>query len=107
MPGTTIPQSGLTEPIYEAVGACSLVFEDFLTQIERLDESLQVLQDYRVLFDKWVAYVGANYASRASLDSRLKLDARTREIVLGLLYMLRQNLEWSLFLHLAPHPLLS
>lgn len=84
-----------TLPIHEAANACSTLFEDALKQFETDESAHSLVQDLRTLFVRWTAYAGARPEARAPLDSRLALTQTTREMILDLLYMLRQNLEWA------------
>jgi hypothetical protein len=47
----------------------------------------------------WAAFVGAFAAPKASLDARLQNHGAVREIVLDLLFMLQQNLQWGTHQH--------
>jgi hypothetical protein len=84
-----------TAQIYEATNACSNVFEDALRQFETDSYAHSLVQDLQTLFVRWTAYAGARPKARAPLDFRLALTQTTREMILDLLYMLRQNLEWA------------
>lgn len=95
-----------TVPIYEAANACSALFEDALRQVETEQYVHSLVQDLRTLFVRWTAYAGARPEASAPLDSRLALTQTTREMILDLLYMLRQNLEWAR-LHQASEQLIA
>ena len=89
----------LAEPIYKASRDCSDIFENYIDSLRGSSQACGNLLELRGLFKQWAAYVGAFAAPKASLDARLQNHGAVREIVLDLLFMLQQNLQWGTHQH--------
>jgi hypothetical protein len=90
----------LAEPIYVASRECSATFDNYISSLPGASQAHGNLLELRGLFRQWAAYVGAFAAPKASLDARLQNHDAIREIVLDLLFMLQQNLQWGTHLHI-------
>jgi hypothetical protein len=90
----------LVEPIYAASRECSDVFEGYIASLRRSSQARELLLELRSLFRQWTAYVGAFAVPKASLDARLQNHDAVREIILDLLFMVQQNLQWGIHLQI-------
>lgn len=90
----------LVEPIYAASRECSDVFEGYVASLPRSSQARELLLELRSMFRQWTAYVGAFAAPKASLDARLQNHDTVREIILDLLFMVKQNLQWGMHLQI-------
>jgi len=90
----------VTEPIYVASRECSDIFENYVDSLPGASQAHETLLELRSLFRQWTAYVGAFAVPKASLDARLQNHGAVREIILDLLFMLQQNLQWGTHLQI-------
>ena len=82
------------EPIYNAALRCAILFDDCIGTESKGPVSLAA-EELRSRFNQWAAYIGAFAAPRASLDARLASHSSTKDMVLELLAMVRENLQWG------------
>ncbi len=86
------------EPIYDAAQLCSAQFEHHLQTADSASEDYLAVEELRGRFSQWAAYVGVFAVPRASLDARLAPHEDIRDMVLELLFMIQDNLDWGNFL---------
>lgn len=87
-----------SESIYDAAQLCSKDFERQLGAADgAVEDNYREIKELWGRFNDWAAYVGAFAVPRASLDARLAPHAKIKNMVLELLDMIQENLEWGNF----------
>lgn len=85
---------GASEAIYAAAKNCLTQFQHNLNA----QHGDRATEELRGRFNLWAAYIGAFAAPRASLDARLANHPEIRDMVVELLHMIQENLEWGICL---------
>ncbi|KAI1478325.1 hypothetical protein F4774DRAFT_385510 [Daldinia eschscholtzii] len=81
--------------IYDAAKRCEKGFEDRFKAIEGKEDEYPMVEELWGGFNQWAAYVGAFALEKASLDARLFSHDDYREMVLELLFIIQENLQWA------------
>ncbi|KAF4984122.1 hypothetical protein FZEAL_615 [Fusarium zealandicum] len=88
------PKGQTPEPIYESARTCLALFDEYINDEDLSDQAFAFVEEVRGQFKTWAAYIGAFAAPRASLDARLSTHDEIRDMVLDLLKMLEDNMNW-------------
>jgi len=84
-----------TPTIYDTARICSKLFEQNLETLDNGSAKFLLAEELHGRFNLWAAYIGAFAAPRASLDARLISHEDVKGMVLELLEMVQENLEWG------------